>query len=234
MNKLRSLLFTLALLCASPSWAALTIDTSGGSGLFSSSDTQSVTLSGSDRAILVMVTMDNASRNVSSITYNGVSLVQVSRATGGSACSVEIWALSNPASGTHNLVVTLDGGNTGIWAWVGFNGAHQTTASLTGTPATSTTNSVTVTSASGDIVLDAMFWGDSTGPTLGAGQTAYVYGQPAAFSWGVGTYEAGASSVVMNYANTPSFDSAHIGVSVKPLAGGGGAPSTIFFRRRTN
>lgn len=219
----RLLLLIALLLYSSPVWAALAVDTYGQAGYFTeSSHNESATTSGSDRALVVIVSIDDASNSVTSITYNGVSLSQIGRqtASGSGSAGVEMWALSNPASGSHTLTVNFGGTPTGLIAWISFTGAHQTTASLTGTVAASTNKTVTVSSATDEIVVDAISWGDSTGPTVGSGQTLWANGQPETFHWGASSYESGATSVTMDYTNDPGFATAHLGVSIKPVSGG--------------
>lgn len=82
-----------------------------------SSLTYSLTVaSGSNRQLLVWTFVSSANFDqlsyVTSVTYNGVSLVQIAaRGDPGANNRAELWALpagTQPASGTHNVVVTLN------------------------------------------------------------------------------------------------------------------------------
>ncbi|WP_036307174.1 DUF4347 domain-containing protein, partial [Methyloglobulus morosus] len=159
---------------------------------------------GSDRALFVEIAIDNLGSNVNGVTYGGVALTQVGRTEGNHA--VEIWALVNPTVGTANVVVSLSG-NTAVAAGAStFNGVNQSTpygtyAGNSGTtiPLINTTGSVTVASATGDVVIDAQFWTDTLADTTGSGQTSQWSSSSLLTSaLGSSSTEAGAASVTMS------------------------------------
>jgi hypothetical protein len=98
------------------------------------------------------------------VTYNGVpmtsaGLVHSNNRTDG---YVQLFYLVAPATGTHAVQVTLTGGTAAIEAGsVSFTGVNQTTPfrNLTTAFGTGTTPTVTVASAPGNMVIDAMVTG---------------------------------------------------------------------------
>lgn len=65
---------------------------------------------GSDRILFVGVE-HNGTTTVSGITYNGVALTKINAQASG-VMNFELWYLSNPASGSNNVVVTTVGAVT--------------------------------------------------------------------------------------------------------------------------
>lgn len=170
------------LLPASPAWAAVAFDavtTSLNNGALDSPKSFSHTTTGSNRALVVFVVLTGTAQTVSSITYNSVALTffNAFNLTGTPTARLEAWALSNPASGANNVTVTLSAGNAD-WDIIAesFTGAHQTTTSLltswqTAQSLDATITTATVTSASGDMVIDASQSTGNNGTTSGTGQT---------------------------------------------------------------
>lgn len=184
-----------------------------------------------------------------SLTFNGVSLTSLgaSQEVGTSEMFVELFRLVNPATGTNDLVQSGAVTNTEcgcIWAVV--TDADQTdpendyttnTGSATGT----TTASLTVPSATDDLVLAGAFNVSSdnsySAATLtnltGIGNTQYIGAAGYATYFG---YNAGASPSVatsgqwstgMGGAATNNWVS--LGVSVNPVAAGGVLFRPYFF-----
>jgi hypothetical protein len=171
---------------------------------------------GTADAIAVFVMLEHTSQSVSSITFNVTenlaSIGAFSETTTPNACRIEAWGKAPSVGGTHNVVVTLSASNT---AWdasaISYLGADQTGGSSTfnGFQSTQGNNSVlnlsvTVTSASGNIVQDGTCsviqangttasadWTDNSGSTNTQGK-----------------HYAGATSVVC----TENWDNAVIGV----------------------
>lgn len=202
---------------------ALDIDASasGTNDGVSATLTYSHTCSGSNRAILVGVAIF-FDQEVSSVTYAGVGMTLVGSSinvTSGGA--TYLYKLSNPASGANDVVVTLPAGARINAGSVSFNGAHQTTASLTGTVATANSNSSTITvnvdSAIGEIVIDAVAFETFVAATAGVGQTER-WSQVVNFPSSKGSTEAGAASVTMSWGLDGAAEWATVAVSVKPLS----------------
>jgi len=114
--------------------------------------------SGSNRVLFVELAIDGLGATVSGVTYNGVALTQVGRTAGNHA--VEIWRLINPPAGTYNVVANFTDSTAVAGGATTFNGVNQSTptgsyASGSGTGMTAT---ATVTSATGELVIDAQYW----------------------------------------------------------------------------
>ncbi|MFO0941658.1 MAG: LamG-like jellyroll fold domain-containing protein, partial [Pirellulales bacterium] len=105
-----------------------------------------------------------------------------------------------PTAGTANITVTL-GATTAIKAGaIAYDGVNQSasTGTYASASGTSTTASVNVTSATGDLVIDVTNWETNpSGYTIGAGQTQ-SWTVTNATSRAVSTTEAGAASVTMS------------------------------------
>jgi hypothetical protein len=86
------------------------------------------TTSGSDRLMLVGVSINNlGSNSVNGITYNGDALTRVGWQQD-VGVRVEIWALVNPTVGTHDVIIDIVGTSGGNTAGVmTFTGVDQTT-----------------------------------------------------------------------------------------------------------
>jgi hypothetical protein len=194
-----------------------------------SSLTISHTTSGTNRLMLVGVSIAKQSGgapSVSSITYNGVNLSFVgSQANSDSLGRVEIWRLVAPATGANNVVVTLgaapDAQTVGVMT---FTGVHQSTPLGTFASATgdSTSASVTVTSAAGELVFDTLVVESSSDKALapGAGQTERWDLFQTVKNNGGGSTEAGAASVTMSWSWSGADKWSVGGVSIKPAPGG--------------
>lgn len=170
---------------------------------------------------------------VSSVTYNGVPLtrlndpvLQPARSTDLSN-GVEMFILKEPlpAAGTYTIDVTL---NAGVQYAVGgsasFNGVNQTTPNRTFQSAsgTSTTPTVTVTSATNEMVIDTVSTHFNGGTlVVGAGQTQRWNGVTCfngVNSVGAGSTEPGASTTTMSWTQDNSVPWAIGAVSLIPLA----------------
>ncbi|WP_145391305.1 cadherin-like domain-containing protein [Stieleria neptunia] len=181
------------------------------------------TTSGSDRLMLVGVSINLAGADqVSSITYNGDSLSLVGTRVDGDA-RVEIWSLVAPDVGTYNVDINLtgtsDGNTAGVMTFTGVDKFNPlgTFASGSGVGGS---GSVTVSSATDDLVFAAIAVDDSTNYDLvpGAGQTEAwdLIGGPDIN--GGGSTEAGAASVVMDWTWSGSDNWAAAGVSINSMS----------------
>ena len=115
--------------------------------------------------------------NTLSVTYNGVALIPIT-AIVGTPCGAtttrsEQWQLVAPATGMHDVVVTLSADaktvHSGAMAFTGIDQLSPVRSTATASGA-GTSSSVTVASAVGDLVVNTVGQGNSiTAP--GAGQT---------------------------------------------------------------
>lgn|GEM_PF-1755049 len=135
------------------------------------------TCSGSNRLLVVSVAVGVVSPDtgvsISSVTYNGVSMTAVTtpvHSSGQDAGFVQMFYLVAPATGTNTVAVTVSTTVDAITAGsVSFTGVDQSTP-LTNTAtnigpggAGSTTASVSVTTQTGDMVIDGMCCGGGFG-----------------------------------------------------------------------
>jgi hypothetical protein len=142
---------------------------------------------------------------VTGVTYGGVALTRRAQVKNNGDDFADIWCLVNPTVGTANVVVTCSSGTqivAGISCW---SGVHQTTAPTSATAtgdSTATAPSLTISSATGDLVLDTVaFYSSSSGAmSVGAGQTSrWNVDNGSANDSGCGSTEAGAASVTMSW-----------------------------------
>ena len=188
---------------------------------------------GSTRLLLVTVGVWDplGQTSVSSVTYGGAALARVTGLTAPNSADgglVDIWYRLAPTEGTANIVVTLaDVHAILLTGAVDFTGVDQTTPF--GTPATATGTAATITvnisSATGELVVDAVksFRTGNTALSPGANQTEHVdINSGATDSHAVST-EAGAATVTMSWTYTDGtltdYSWATAGVSLKPSAG---------------
>lgn len=191
--------------------------------------TLSLTTSGSDRYLLVGIGT-NTSMTCTGITYNGVAMTIIGSAVdntdSGANSRLYVFELIAPASGANNIVASFSGAPSYRTMFgISFTDVHQTTP--TGTAATATTNnsatpSVTVTSATGELVVDFHSAHASLATfSAGSGQTSRLT-QTTDIGMCCST-EAGASSVVMDWSNTNNRWYSSRGIPLKP-AGGASTP----------
>ncbi|MGE3822088.1 MAG: DUF4347 domain-containing protein, partial [Isosphaeraceae bacterium] len=179
------------------------------------------TTSGTDRLMLVGVSINLAGANsVATITYGGSPLNLVGTRASGDA-RIEIWSLTAPAVGTSNVVITMNGTSDGNTAGVmTFTGVHQgaplgTFASGAGSGGS---GSVTVGSAVGELVFGVIAVDDPMDYNLapGPGQTERWDLLGGGDISGGGTTSAGAASVGLAWTWPGSDGWAAGGVSVRP------------------
>ena len=178
---------------------------SSGSTIDQASVTVSHTTLGTNRLMLVGISMNPSGESVSSVTYNGVNLTHVGTQEDGSATTrVEIWQLVAPDTGTHDVIVNFsNSGHKGAAVGVmTFNGVNQTTPTLSfaGDSGMSTSASTTVASATDDLVFGVVAVDKGTTVTPGAGQTEYWDIDINSIN-GAGTTEAGAAAVTTSWTN---------------------------------
>ena len=170
------------------------------------------------------------------VTYSGQSLTKIGNAIQGTAPISSLWYLLNPPTGTANIVVTRTNTGEDITAgatsWSGVNQSTPLGTAVTAT-GTSTTPSVTVSSASGEVVVDnaAMFSGNTLSPLDGQTQRyAILQGNAHAY----GSSEPGAASTTMSWTQSASERWATIAVPMKPVITynnlnlGGGATTATY------
>lgn len=221
-----------------PAVDSVSTTSSNGSGPF----TWSHTCAGSDRLLLLFVAHYHSSNTISSASYNGVSMTAVTNGaavTGsGYLCFITTFYLVAPATGSNTVSVTPSAGLYDFGACaISLSDVHQTVPLGTAANATGydTTPTVTVSSATGELVVDGLVIMNSGTLTVGAGQTQRWNTPTAnAFIRYAGSTESGAASTTMSWSNTSSQFWATVAIPVKPLGGGGSSiiPIQAYYRRR--
>lgn len=202
---------------------AITKDTNGNfTGAGGTSQTLSITLGGTADLLVVCATGWTCSGNytVSTVTFNGVSLtkaVGLNSYNGGCSNPAEIWYLSSPSTGTHDLVITYTGNMGAIYgSWTSLIGSK-----LSGQPDSTDNNggSTTICSdphtVSTTVVSDNSWVFDvinASGGTIGAagaGQTSLGGGS---------SYKPdnAAGSTTMSWAFSGCNSGAHVAASFAP------------------
>jgi uncharacterized repeat protein (TIGR01451 family) len=178
-----------------------------------------------NRILIVGVALRNSSVTVTTVKYGAASLTFVGAAAdSGAHVRVEMWKLVAPASGTANVVVTLSASKRIVAGAVSFSGVNQNTpngsfvsASSTG----STTPSVNVASASGELVVDAVApEGDASSVTAGSGQTQRwntLTGTASTEVRGAQSTEPGAATTTMSWTLGTSKPWAIGAIALKPV-----------------
>ena len=195
------------------------------SGSASSHTHSHTTGSGSNRFITIGITL-GASRTINSVTYAGVTCVQLVAKTmtyhGGG--NMEIWGVYAPAAGANNVVVTLSSATNAQLCVNTFTGVNQSnTIDATGTSHTTTSSSsVSVTTIADNCVLCGISKDDAGGATAGADTT--IGGIPNAGSGDHSWYSttartpAGSHSLAYSAGGSGQWDSAAVSLAPPPTS----------------
>jgi uncharacterized repeat protein (TIGR01451 family) len=111
---------------------------------------------GANRVLVVEVAIQNHDVAVTSLTYSNLPLTHIGGTNNNSA--VELWSLTNPPIGTNNIVIKLNNNADFAAGALNFTGVDQANpfgrfAGATGDGSLAT---VTLASAAGDLVVDAL------------------------------------------------------------------------------
>lgn len=180
---------------------------------------------GNSRLLIVGTAHRDGNMSVTSVTYGGTALTSIGSQNGpGNQNQATLWYLINPPTGTANISVSLSGSKDVTAGAASFTGVNQTTplGTLNSLSGTSTTASVVVSSAAGEVVIDAVAAnGDAVSLTAAGGQSVL---------WNIGTGTAGgnvrggssnqpgASSVTMSWTLAASKPWAIGAISLKPAS----------------
>jgi prepilin-type N-terminal cleavage/methylation domain-containing protein len=197
--------------------AVTTGTTDGGSSI-----TISHTTSGSDRLMLVGVSMVNDGlETVTGVTWNGTeNLTLVGTEANADDARVEIWKLVAPSTGTYNVVITFNEALNAqaIGGVMTFTGVDQTTplGPFASAEADGTLASVDVSSATDELVFGVVAAETPSGFTEGPGQSEHWYQSVGSGrTEGAGSTEAGAATVTTSWTLGSSDHWAIGGVSIK-------------------
>lgn len=197
--------------------------------------TWSHTCSGSDRALVVYITYQGNTDDITGVTYDGVAMSKFGDAIdSGGVRTVVGYKLSGPSTGANTISVSHNGNfaRFGLFG-MSFTGRLQDTANLTKTPASNsggvTSASISVTSDTDDDVCDGIIVRLES-PTAGAGQTQRGAEDITGSGTRCSTSDSPASpSTTMSWSwDGDSARHAHLGVALKP-AETGGAPAITGF-----
>lgn len=247
---MRRLFFLIVALCVPALVQAQPVVATSASagGTLASSLTFAITPSGSDRYLACGVAVQDTSKTVSSITFNGTALTKLTSIDNtddpGRQSRAEYWYLIAPSATTANVVVTLSSATAVAAGCISFTGVDQSAPH--GTPASAkgdgASTSVSVSSTTGELVVDVTsIRVGTTTITAGAGQTERVEQEsttgagcpsacPGAGNATLGmSSEDGATTTTMSWAVDDSLSKAWtaIGVALKPVSVGGGGGSTL-------
>lgn len=224
--------------------------TSGAAGTGSAADAAGFTFNysaaaGSNRVLVCGIgTGHNPNPTVTALSWAGQSFTSIASVYDGGWPGARMYYMKEATiaagSGTTFSVTTNAAGDhkqTGGFVQM-FQDVDQTTS--IGTPATNsgtsgTTASVSVTSAAGELVVAFLCSDDETGTSsnIGSGGTSiFSINQIESDLWVTAGYWSGAASVTAQWSQTDNRW-AIVGVSLKPVAaGGGGKPSAYYMQQR--
>ena len=162
--------------------------------------------------------------DIDTVNYGASAATEVRREQGVSGPDAEVWRFVAPPTAATDVVITYLAAESGGAGVSSYTGVDQTTpvsnsagANGSGSPAT-----VAVTSAPGEMAVDAVGVAETTAPVVGAGQTQ-VWNTGPAFAFGAASYEAGAATVTMSW-TFGAFPLWSIAALSLKEAGGGAAP----------
>lgn len=180
----------------------------------SSAHTVSFTVTNAD-LLIVCVTATWAAP--SSVTYNGDAVtLQVSRENSGYGSF--IYTRANPDVGTANVVVNWAGSTDATVTVLGYKKTHNTTpvSGADFAEGTSTSPAVTITSATGSVVIDCLGWYSWIATASATGGQTEQSNLTVGDIGGAVSTKAGAASVNMAWTISTSREWAHTAISVNP------------------
>jgi len=194
--------------------------------------TNAHTVAGTNPALAVCVTWWHyiASPTITAVTWNGIALAHVVTANNpacGDTCSSAIYLLPNPAAGTANVSVTFSAAfSAAVVGGVSFTGVDQTTP--LGTPASAigggTPASVSLTSASGEMVLDCLgSIAAGAMPSMSSGQSSnWADFDPSGYTHNVSSVVAGTPTTLSVWSIAGAAQWVLVAVPIRSEGGGGG------------
>lgn len=197
------------------------------------------TCTGSNRGLIVGVGFWDPVPDVTGITYNSVAMVDEGQAgTGGLFAQAHLFSLIAPATGLNEVDISTSGGSIEILGGgASYTGVDQTTmlgAAPSTATGTGTAPSTTVTSETGEMVVDVAGLDGSGGTvTADGGQTEAWKIDGVSNPIGGSSYESGASSVTMSWTSSASIDWAIIAAPLNAAAAVV-APINIFVGQAIN
>jgi hypothetical protein len=203
-----------------------------GSGADSDNITWSHTVgSGSNRVLIVRVECETG--HPSGVAYNGVAMTSIYSATR-FAISHSVWALVNPASGAHNVVVSFEDARSGSAISNSYAGALQSSnPAATGATGTGTTATATRTVGSNGSMGQFNVQTDGlASSTPGSGQTETQETSYSKLSTSYKAVDAGSNSLTATWTGSDIWQCEF--VEIAPLVS---TPLPVFmhdYRQRRN
>ncbi|MGA3163264.1 MAG: SdrD B-like domain-containing protein, partial [Verrucomicrobiota bacterium] len=171
--------------------------------------------------------------SVTNVTYGGTAMTQVTSVTNSPSISY-IYSLVNPPAGPANVVVSVSSAASiaaGATTFTNVNQAAPFGNSATNSATTGTTATVTISSASGELVFSIADWDvGAVAQTVAAsaGQTT-VWATNGNYTGAAASTKPGATSVTNTYTAPDSQQWTIAAVSIKPAAVGGPATNVTTF-----
>lgn len=233
MNKLLRLGVLVCVLAWVAPCGAVTLDatSSGESATSPLTFSHTVTASGGNRIIDVVCGLRSRTV-VLTATYGGVSMTEIRRDQHPTSTAISSWAfrLVAPATGANNVVVSHSGGTLGLACGaISHTDVNQTTPigdhdGFAGT--CGGTDTLTLTVASTDVLVDGFTRSTVTTLSQGADQTEWFELTSNSSNTVAGSYQLGSVDGVMSYTPTATGGCAHSAFSLQhdayvPLATGG-------------
>jgi hypothetical protein len=169
--------------------------------------------------LFVWAAWSTTSTTITGVTYNGVAMTQaIAQST---TRATALYYLVNPASGAHNVVISGSGNFLRICAgshsWDGAN-STQTPTTQTGS-GTSANPSITVTTASGELIVDCIGILFTSGETLSVGANQTECGNvTGGGTRGASSTQNGADGGVMSWTDSNSRAYGFVAASFAPVS----------------
>lgn len=219
-----SIVLALLLGLTGPAWGAVAFDAAASGSGNTPSFSYNITLGASANAAIVGVVSTNDTPSTA-VTVGGVSCTLARRETQTSQISSEIWSCVTSGTGTQSVAITTD--HTGVSSGAISVSGADTTGLISNTAAnqgSGTTSTVTVTSATGDLVIDCVGYRNAGSAVVDGGGDQTERYDLVSSQTAEGSTKSGASSVTTGWVADNSTPWAIVSVSVK--ASGGSVAAT--------
>lgn len=169
----------------------------------------------------------SASDSITGITYGGSAMaleIHVNLA-GGNRPHASIWRLGSPASGAQTVSITCNATTRMTGGVVAVTGSDVSTIFSNHVTTTGTIGNIseTCTSATGELVMDAIGTVTTGSVTVGSGQTQRWQNLSNSVL-GAGSTEPGAATVAMDWTVSGNMEYAGVAASFQAAAAGGTRP----------
>jgi len=178
---------------------------------------------------------------VTAVTFNGVSLTQVTSAAGtfdGGSAHIAVWILRNPGIGLFSVAITTAGSelSSGAINCSGVDTSSDANAATGGAATSGSSSNPSITAGgsptANDLVIDAIGWYSADVSAVGADQTSRVDQSSSDFRTTIAmSRQAGnISPATMSWTLSGSVAWGSAVAVIKGAGGGGGGSSAPMFR----